>query len=282
MNVKLKPFHPYIRLAMYHTWLYDYVADRSIYDNEIIYIDKGKLSLFIDGKTYILKEGDVAIIPPNVYHKITWYEENCCQPHVHFDFDKDEFSSIIPVSMHRKEQLNEEYFRPNYWEQNKINMPYVIHCKTPSVIRNTLLDLINVYSLKSPTRELEMEGLLKYLIGLIVAESVGYYEDNEQKDTLSLLTTYMGENVQNNLSMEDFMMKANLSIWSLNEIFKKAYNTTPKKYYDSLRIRYAKNLITHSFKSVKEISALLSFNDPQTFSRWFKKMTGKYPTQYKK
>ena len=44
MNVKLKPFHPYIRLAMYHTWLYDYVADRSIYDNEIIYIDKGKLS----------------------------------------------------------------------------------------------------------------------------------------------------------------------------------------------------------------------------------------------
>ena len=100
MNVKLKPFHPYIRLAMYHTWLYDYVADRSIYDNEIIYIDKGKLSLFIDGKTYILKEGDVAIIPPNVYHKITWYEENCCQPHVHFDFDKDEFSSIIPVSMH--------------------------------------------------------------------------------------------------------------------------------------------------------------------------------------
>ena len=127
-----------------------------------------------------------------------------------------------------------------------------------------------------------MEGLLKYLIGLIVAESVGYYEDNEQKDTLSLLTTYMGENVQNNLSMEDFMMKANLSSWSLNEIFKKAYNTTPKKYYDSLRIRYAKNLITHSFKSVKEISALLSFNDPQTFSRWFKKMTGKYPTQYKK
>ena len=54
MNVKLKPFHPYIRLAMYHTWLYDYVADRSIYDNEIIYIDKGNLSLFIDGKTHIL------------------------------------------------------------------------------------------------------------------------------------------------------------------------------------------------------------------------------------
>ena len=37
MNLEFKP---YVRLAMYHTWLYDYVIDRVIFDHEIIYIDK--------------------------------------------------------------------------------------------------------------------------------------------------------------------------------------------------------------------------------------------------
>ena len=70
-------FSPYIRLAMYHTWLSDYYLDRSIFDFELIFIDKGKMKIEIDGNILIVSEGDFILIPPNVHHKISWYEENC-------------------------------------------------------------------------------------------------------------------------------------------------------------------------------------------------------------
>ena len=114
-------FKPYIRLAMYHTWLYDYFADRSLYDHEIIFIDKGMMKIEFDDETCIVKKDDAVFIRPNEHHKITWYETNCCQPHVHFDFNKDELSPIIPVSMKRKEHMREvelTYFREDYLKQH--------------------------------------------------------------------------------------------------------------------------------------------------------------------
>lgn len=278
-------FKPYIRLAMYHTWLYDYYADRSIYDHEIIFIDKGMMKIQFDDETYIVKEGDVVYIRPNEHHKITWYQVNCCQPHIHFDFNKDELSTIIPVSMKRKEDMREielGYFREDFLKQHNINLPRVIHLKNPSRCRDLILRLIDVYTFDSEIKEFYLEGLLKVLIATLIEEYLGYHEEDQKSDTLSLLVRYMAENLQTNLQLRDFELKTNLTSWTLNDLFKKTYKTTPKKYYDRLRLQYAKNLIRYSFKSIKEISEILNFDVPQTFSRWFYKLDGRYPTEYKK
>lgn len=275
-------FTPYIRLAMYHTWLVDYFADRSIFDHEIIYIDKGKMKLEIGGKTYILQEGDLVYIPPRIHHRITWYSENCSQPHVHFDFLKDEKSEVIPVSMKRFEDMNEmerSYFREDFLKDYHILT--VSHPHESYLARNAMLDLIEAFTFSDPYRELRMEGDLKILISMILSCSSGYEKDDESTSTLSMLTRYMSEHLRENLTLRDFEMKSNLSSWALNDLFNKAYGVSPKKYYDQLRLSYAENLIRHSFKSVKEISLLLSFKDPQTFSRWFHNLTGQYPSEYK-
>lgn len=277
-------FKPYIRLAMYHTWLGEYVADRSIFDFEFIFIDKGMMSLEIDGKRFILKEGDMVLIPPNVHHRITWYKMDCSQPHVHFDFNEDELSKIIPVSFKRKEEMSDtelNYFRNNYLEKNGLHLPYVTEATNPSLIRNLMLHMINEFTFDDPAKMLHMEGALKLLIGSFISDSLGYKEENESFDTISLLVRYMTENLKNNLSLRDFELKTNLSSWQLNNLFKKAFNTTPKKYYDNLRLKYAKNLIRNSYKSIKEIADFLGFDEPQTFSRWFYNLDGRYPTQYK-
>ena len=284
MSMNLE-FKPYVRLAMYHTWLYDYVIDRVIFDHEIIYIDKGTMKIEFDDETVIVKEGDVVYIPPNVHHRITWYKDNCCQPHVHFDFNKDHLSLIIPVSMKRKEDMNDvelTYFREDFLLKNGIKLPHVIHSKCYTKIRGIIFDLIDAFTFNDPMRDLHLEAGLKQLIAYILSDFYGFTEDYVKTDTLSLLVRYMTENLQNNLTLKDFEMKTNLTSWTLNELFKKTYNTTPKKYYDKLRLKYAKNLIRHSFKSIKEISEILHFEEPQTFSRRFYKLDGRYPTEYKK
>lgn len=277
-------FKPYIRLAMYHTWLPDYFINRSIFDFELIFIDKGMMKIEFDDDTYIVKEGDLILIPPNKHHIIRWYKENCCQPHIHFDFNEDELSPIIPVSMKEKEYMSDKeltYFRPNYLKELGLNLPLVIHSTNPSLVRSLMLHLINEYTFADPLKKLHMEGTLKLLLSMYISDAIGYKEDSENFDMVSMITRYMTENLQNNLTLKDFELKSNLSSWALNELFNKTFHTTPKKYYDNLRLGYAKNLIRNSFKSIKEISMLLNFNEPQTFSRWFYKLDGRYPTQYK-
>ena len=202
-----------------------------------------------------------------------------------FDFNKDELSSIIPVSMKRREDMREielTYFREDFLKLHHIDLPRVIHLKNPSRVRDLILRLIDVYTFDSEIKEFYMEGLLKVLLATIIEEHLGYHEEDQKSDTLSLLVRYMAENLQTNLTLRDFELKTNLTGWTLNELFRKTYKTTPKKYYDRLRLGYAKNLIRYSFKSIKEISELLNFNAPQTFSRWFYKLDGRYPTEYKK
>ena len=278
-------FSPYIRLAMYHTWLSDYYLDRSIFDFELIFIDKGKMKIEIDGNTLIVSEGDFILIPPNVHHKISWYEENCCQPHVHFDFVKDALSETVPISFKTRENMSDvelTYFRENFLKKNNINVPYVVHPKNISFVRDTMLDLIDAFTFLDPMKELRMEGDLKTLISIFISESLEYNLDSENMDTITLLVRYRTENLKENLTLNDFELKTNLTSWTLNNLFRKVYNTTPKKYYDGLRIVYVKNLLRNSFKSIKEISEMMHFNEPQTFSRWFYNLDGRYPTEYKK
>lgn len=284
--MKQLDFKPYVRLAIYHTWIRDYFLERTIYDYEIIYIDSGCLGLKIDGKDLVAKEGDIVIIPPDTPHTIHWAGCDCNQPHIHFDFIKDELSELIPVSKKSKAEMNSEelkFFRGDYLKENGINLPYVYTTRYRDKVRTTILDIINKHTFKNknPFAELAMEGALKVLISLILMENLGYYEDEEKADSLSLAVRFMSENIHSNITLEDLEFQLKLTSWTINKMFKEAYGVTPKKYYDSLRVKYAKNLLRHSYKSVKEISYLMGFKDSQTFSRWFKQLSGTYPTQYK-
>lgn len=284
--MKTLDFKPYVRLAIYHTWIRDYFLERTIYDHEIIYIDGGSLGLNIDGKYMIAREGDVVIIPPNVPHSISWAGADCNQPHIHFDFNRDELSPLIPVSKKTKQEMNPEelkFFRTDYLKEQGINLPYIYTTKYRDKVRTLVLDIINkhTFRFKNPIADLAIEGALKLLISIIIMENLGYSEDEEKADTLSLAVRFMSENIHSNITLEDLERQLKLTSWTINKMFKETYGVTPKKYYDSLRVKYAKNLLRHSYKSVKEISYLMGFKDSQTFSRWFKQLAGVYPTQYK-
>lgn len=277
-------FKPYVRLALYHTWLYGYVADRSIFDSEFIFIDKGTMKLEIHGEKYILKEGDVVYIPPNVHHKITWYKENCNQPHFHFDFFEDDLSKQISVSMKRKEDMSEEektHFREDYFKKNNIYIPTITHTKNPNTYRELIFKIISKYSSKDPLKELALEGLVKEFIAAIISENMNFQE-NELAGTLETIKFYMIENVRSNLTLLDMELRSGVTSWTLNHLFNEETGMSPKKYYDSLRVHYVKNLLLHSTISIKEIASLMNFDTPQTLSRWFHRLTKRYPSEYRR
>lgn len=274
---------PYVRFAMKHVWLEGYYINRDIWDNEFIFIDHGSLKFIINGKEYIAEENDLVILRPNEHHIITWNGENCSQPHVHFDIEYYENRDKVGVSMISKDEMTDEelkMFRKDYFKENNINMPYVLHLKEPTFIRNILFEIINEYTFKKPEHQIILQGLMAQLIGMVIREATNI--NLEGNDILSNTIMYMNEHVDSNLTLEDFAKQANVSKWVLIQTFNEKYQTSPMKYYNQLRYLRAKDLITNSLSPIVDISFRMGFNEPQTFSRWFKNIDGEYPSVYRK
>ncbi len=65
-------------------------------------------------------------------------------------------------------------------------------------------------------------------------------------------------------------------------IFAKEKALTPYAYLSKARLEFAKALLQNSSLSISQIADKLGFPDLYNFSRFFKKGTGKSPTEYKK
>ena len=274
--------NPYIRRCWNHRWSKDIVMERVIYDHEIIYIDKGKMKFTFDKKVYIAEEGCCVIIPPNIYHKIEGMEDDTWQPHVHFDFIELPDSNKIPILLSLNENIDKNLFRPNFFKENGIEIPYVIRLQNPIKVRRIIFEIIENSAQQKPYSELSLKGLVINLV-VSILEDYTSSSQNEyfQTENIYSLISYMINNINHNFKLEEMAMYAKTTVWNLIQSFNKLYNTTPKKFFDKYRLLHAKTLLEIENKSIKEVAYEMEFDSPQTFTRWFKNLDRKNPTSYK-
>ncbi len=276
---------PYVRFAMNHIWLENYYINREIWDHEFIFIEDGKLKITIGNNVYHAMKNDLVILRPHVPHVIEWDNENCNQPHVHFDFIDCPDKYDVPVSMIRYENMTEDerkFFRNDFFSENGIDIPDVVHLKEPQVVRNILHEIINEFTFKKEKSEIILQGLMTQLIGTILRENESNNLKNESSEELNQAIVFMNENVDKNLSLDDIANRLGISKWSLIQLFNNRFKQSPMKYYNKLRHLRAKDLLMYSCIPIRELSRRMGFNEPQTFSRWFKNMDGNYPSIYRK
>ncbi len=81
--------------------------------------------------------------------------------------------------------------------------------------------------------------------------------------------------------MEDLAHELGTSYSRFRHMFKQHTGLSPKAYMVELRIDKARNLLTSTSLSVKEVAYQLSFDTPYYFMRLFKNKTGMTPTQWR-
>ena len=67
-----------------------------------------------------------------------------------------------------------------------------------------------------------------------------------------------------------------------NDLFKSCFGITPNRYLISLKIDYAKSLISTNCFSISQIAEMCGFSDIYYFCKVFKNETGTTPAKYKK
>jgi AraC family transcriptional regulator, arabinose operon regulatory protein len=92
---------------------------------------------------------------------------------------------------------------------------------------------------------------------------------------------FMVKNINTIFSLDEFAAFAKISKYHFVRSFKEKTGYSPIHYFNRLKIQKACELLLTSSHNIKEISDILSFNNPFYFSEVFKKVTGYSPKEYK-
>ena len=99
--------------------------------------------------------------------------------------------------------------------------------------------------------------------------------------TILEFSKLVSDNVCENISVNEYASKLNLTVDRLNEICKEHYGQSPKTIILEKKITEAKRLLYFTDLSVKEIAFRIGFEDSSYFSRIFKQKTQLSPTKFK-
>jgi len=243
---------------------------------EMVYVDKGEITVFADNKSYALKQGEAFFHKPDQWHNIhangviapnvAIVSFECKSPAMEFFHDK-----TVKVGQTEKKIIS------------KIIMEYTNAFSTP---------LNDLYTNKLIKRELSIIGaeqLLKmYLCELLISfmrETILETQHpmisiNNSEATVNLLITYMQENINKSITVDQLVKYSGLNRTGINNLFKRNFDMGVIEYFINMKIDMAKKYLRENNYNVTQISEILGYSNVHYFSRQFKKTTGMSPIEY--
>lgn len=92
---------------------------------------------------------------------------------------------------------------------------------------------------------------------------------------------FIKENIKTELELEKVASNFGLSVYYFSRTFKEVTGTNFSDYINKCRIDIAKELLSNGEMNVKEVCYKVGYNDPNYFSKVFKKYEGISPVNYK-
>lgn len=106
-------------------------------------------------------------------------------------------------------------------------------------------------------------------------------KEEQSVSVISKAKNYIDSHYMKDISLDDVSREVNISPYYFSKIFKDETGENFIEYVTNIRMDKAKELLTQSDRSMKEICSMVGYSDPNYFSRSFKKNTGYTPTEYK-
>lgn len=277
---------PYVRLcreSLIHGPIL--IHERVIYDYELIFLEKGIMTICYDGQTYHCAEGDVILLRPGHSHTISMDTHLVSQPHVHFDPIYDRCRETVPISFSPLSAMTAEQ-RAQILPDDLLPsvIPTVFRPQTNWDIAPILHRLAASQAAKEPYYEIEGQALLTELLIQICREFAPKTAKVSHATGIRLadaIKSYIDNNYTNNITLDSLAHQFHLDKYYLTRLFKSAYGTPPIAYFHSVRFAQAKRMLQQGY-NVTETSTTLGFDNIYSFSRAFYNEFGVRPSDWRK
>lgn len=244
---------------------------------ELIYMVKGELLLTCNAVTHKAKVGDLLILNPNDVHHLESITPDVDYYCILFDptFLKSGVSDITDVTYITPIIANRILF------QNKID--------ASSDIISTIRQIISTYQQKAVAYDLIIKGQLFQLIAKLISKDT-YHVLTQHKQTkrqkhlylIQQIVDHIHKQYKQDMNYQDIASMFNVSYHHMLHIFKEYTGKTMVEYINALRIEKACQLLRSTDDTITTIATIVGYNDPNYFTRLFKKVKGHSPKKYKK
>lgn len=128
-----------------------------------------------------------------------------------------------------------------------------------------------------------LAGIVNYLIGLMYSleRNIILSKDSKHVDMINKARLRIRESLEGNLTIQEVAQELGISYSSFRKLFKEHTGFAPALYQQNLKLQRAKELLSTTDESIKEIAYRLNFESPDYFSSKFKSQTGMKPSDFR-
>ena len=228
-----------------------YYTKRDGLNNYLLFVTvEGTGKIIYKNQSCILKPGTALIIDCNILQE--YYTFDCDLWHFYF----------IHLDAHSIEAYNNFLLK-------KLTS---VTLKNPGYVFNLIDEIYNL----SFSTDARTNIIISNIISNILTEMVCSLPDENGgespfiREDISVLQEFIRDNFKNELSVDDFVKKTNLSRYYLIHTFKKQTGMSPYQYLHLCRINYARTLLTTTNMTISEIAESAGYNSAAVFIRHFK------------
>lgn len=223
---------------------------------------------------------------------------------VHIDDVSQEEDHKISYNIQIKERLVNTYLKGDYAELDtmldELMMELWSQTDNLSIIKAKLMELIISLKKSDPSRDFGnndsdekfmhqfIEAVDRNAIKKIFYDylSLEVQEVAKRKEiTVNSVTAkaleFIQSNYGKNISLNDVAEHINMSYFYFSRLFKESTGSSFSDYLTEFRVEKSIELMEDEHLSVKEISYQIGYNDPNYFSKIFKKIKGVTPTEFR-
>lgn len=246
---------------------------------KVSYVLNGHCKLFLDRKTYILGQGDLVIVPPDLEQA--------------FFCNADE-DIVVNIIMRRSSF--QDAFAPLLMEQNDISnfflqMLYrrefsqlvLIHCDDDNEIEHIIRRLYLESQTSRHGSRIILNSYVLLLFGQIIrnhAEDAEMLTGTVEERSVSNIIQFIRVN-RNSVDLKILASHFNLSQGYLSRYIKRETGYSFTQLLRDLKMREAAKLLVSSDMSIEEIVDKVGYTDISNFYRNFRKMFGMTPADYR-
>jgi hypothetical protein len=237
---------PNIRRAWNHRVQQMKMKPRIIFDYELLYLEKGELTISIEEKNYTLLPGDIVLFKPGKEHEFLGSHGESWMPHIHFDVLYYEDFEEVPINFKGLKECSEQernIIRPDVLG-TILNIPDVIRIGNHGEIYKTLIRLIHAYERRDSDFPILQKSLTLRMIYHIL-KGLDALENSHlmlHQKALEDTVTHIMESYNQNIKLEDLSKIACLSVFHFSRLFKHKYGLSRINFKFNIGSRRQKNL----------------------------------------
>lgn len=128
-----------------------------------------------------------------------------------------------------------------------------------------------------------LAGIVNHLIGMMYSleRNIILNKNTAHVDMINKARLRIRESLESDLTIQKIAEDLGVSYSSFRKLFKEFTGIAPAMYQQDLRLQRAKELLSTTDESIKEIAYRLNFESPDYFSSKFKNQTGLKPSEFR-